>query len=153
MKRKLIILILISIPIIFFDQLLKYIVNERIPIYRNIPVIRHFFNIVHVNNRGVAFGLLNNYSNILIIAFTSLVILLLIYGLFRIKIVSGLFSVSMSLVISGAFSNLVNRIFSGYVVDFLDFHIKGYHWPSFNLADSSVVIGTILIFISIIKYI
>ncbi|MDA8053474.1 MAG: signal peptidase II [Deltaproteobacteria bacterium] len=153
MKKKLIILISIFLPVLIFDQYLKYLVNKRISLFRKITVIKHYFNIAHVDNTGVAFGLMNNYSSLFIIIFTALIIVIITYILFKLKISSSLFIISSSLIISGAFSNLLNRIFQGYVVDFLDFHIYGYHWPSFNLADSSVVTGTILFFISIIKYI
>lgn len=153
MKKKLTILISIFLPILFIDQYLKYAVDNYIALFRKIIVIRHYFSIVHVDNAGIAFGLMNNYSSFIIIMLTALIIIFVIYILFMLKINSGLFTVSLSLVIAGAFSNLLSRIFQGYVVDFLDFHIYGYHWPSFNIADSSVVVGTILFFISVIKYV
>ncbi|MCL4542716.1 MAG: signal peptidase II [Deltaproteobacteria bacterium] len=153
MKKKLIILISVFLPVLIFDQYLKYLINNSLTLFQKITVIKYYFNIVHVNNAGIAFGLMNNYSSLFIVIFTALIIIFMAYILFRLKISSGLFIISSSLVISGAFSNLLNRIFQGYVVDFLDFHIYGYHWPSFNIADSSVVIGMILFFISIIKYI
>ncbi|MFW0884188.1 signal peptidase II [Candidatus Acidulodesulfobacterium sp. H_13] len=153
MKKKLIILISVFIPVLFFDQLLKYFVNTQISLFQEITVIKHYFNIVHVDNAGVAFGFMSNYSSLLIVILTALIILAIVYFLFKTKISSNLLVFSSSLIISGAFSNLLSRIFQGYVVDFLDFHIYGYHWPSFNLADSSVVVGTILFFISIVKYI
>ncbi len=153
MKKKLIILISVFIPVLFFDQLLKYFVNTQISLFQEITLIKHYFNIVHVDNTGVAFGFMSNYSSLPIVILTALIILAIIYFLFKTKISSNLLAFSSSLIISGAFSNLLSRIFQGYVVDFLDFHIYGYHWPSFNLADSSVVVGTILFFISIVKYI
>lgn len=152
MKKKITILLSIFIPTVFLDQLLKYIVSKDIPLYQKITVVKNFFNIDHVNNTGIAFGLFNTYSNILISSFTLIIIAGIIIALFKIKINSNLFIISSSLVISGAFSNLLNRLFSKYVVDFLDFHFYNYHWPSFNLADSCVVVGTILFFVSIIKY-
>lgn len=153
MKKKIIILISVFTPVLILDQLLKYIVNNKISLIGKITIIKHYFNIVHVDNKGVAFGLMSGYSNILIIILTALIIAALIYFLFKTKINSGLLNVSSSLIISGAFSNLLSRITQKYVVDFLDFHIYAYHWPSFNLADSCVVAGTALFFISIMKYI
>jgi len=153
MKKKLIVLISVFIPVLIADQLSKYFVNNGIPLINKITVIKDYFNIVHVDNTGVAFGFMSGYSAIFIIFLTALIIASVTYFLFRTKINSNLFIISSSLIISGAFSNLLSRIFQGYVVDFLDFHIYGYHWPSFNLADSSVVAGTILLFISVIKYI
>ena len=153
MKKKLIVLISVFIPILILDQLSKYFINNRIPLINKITVIKYYFNIVHIDNTGVAFGFMSGYSDLFIIFLTALIIAAVTYFLFKTKINSNLFIISSSLIISGAFSNLLSRIFQRYVVDFLDFHIYGYHWPSFNLADSSVVVGTILLFISVIKYI
>ncbi len=153
MKRKIIIFISVFIPVAVLDQLSKYFINNGIGLFQKIPVAKHYFDIVHVDNTGVAFGFMHNHSNVIIIIFTALVIAAIAYAFFKSNLNSFLFSVSASLVISGAFSNLISRIFQGYVVDFLDFHIFKYHWPSFNIADSSVVVGTVLFFISIIKYI
>ncbi|MDA8402117.1 MAG: signal peptidase II [Deltaproteobacteria bacterium] len=153
MKKKLVILISVFIPILILDQLLKFFINNGIPLTDKITVVSHYFNIVHIDNTGVAFGFMSGYSALFIIFLTALIIAAITYFLFKAKIDAGLFIISSSLIISGAFSNLLSRIFQRYVVDFLDFHIYGYHWPSFNLADSSVVVGTILLFISVIKYI
>jgi signal peptidase II len=153
MKKKLIILTSVFIPVLILDQLLKYIINSGISLTGKITVINHYFNIVHIDNTGVAFGFMSGYSDMFIIFLTALIIGAITYFLFKAKIGSNLFIVSSSLIISGAFSNLLSRIFQRYVVDFLDFHIYAYHWPSFNLADSSVVVGTILLFMSLIKYI
>lgn len=151
--KKIIILTVVFFPILILDQLLKYFINNSISLSQKITIINHYFNIVHVDNTGVAFGFMSNYSSLFIIIFTALIILAITYFLFSTKLDSNLFIVSSSLIISGAFSNLVSRVIQGYVVDFLDFHIYGYHWPSFNLADSSVVVGTVLLFVSIVKYI
>ena len=153
MKKKIVILISVFIPILILDQLLKFFINNGIPLTDKITVVSHYFNIVHIDNTGVAFGFMSGYSTLFIIFLTALIIAAITYFLFKSKINSGLFIISSSLIISGAFSNLLSRIFQRYVVDFLDFHIYGYHWPSFNLADSSVVVGTILLFISVMKYI
>ncbi len=153
MKKKLVILISVFIPVLILDQLSKYLINNGILLTDKITVVSHYFNIVHIDNTGVAFGFMSGYSALFIIFLTALIITAITYFLFKAKIGSGLFAISSALIISGAFSNLLSRIFQRYVVDFLDFHIYGYHWPSFNLADSSVVVGTILLFISVIKYI
>ncbi|MDA8157736.1 MAG: signal peptidase II [Deltaproteobacteria bacterium] len=153
MKKKLIVLISVFIPVLISDQLSKYFINNGISLINKITVIKYYFNIVHIDNTGVAFGFMSGYSDLFIIFLTALIIAAVTYFLFKTKINSNLFIISSSLIISGAFSNLLSRIFQRYVVDFLDFHIYGYHWPSFNIADSSVVVGTILLFISVIKYI
>jgi signal peptidase II len=153
MKKKLLVLIAIFIPILIIDQLTKYIIAKNISFYGKITVIKHYFNIVHVDNTGIAFGIMGGASKYIIIFFTFAIIIALIYILFKVKINTNLFIVSSALIISGAFSNLINRIVQGFVVDFIDIHIYQYHWPSFNVADSCVVVGAILFFLSIIKYI
>ncbi len=153
MKKKLLVLIAIFIPVFIIDQLTKYIIAKNISFYGKITVIKHYFNIVHVNNTGIAFGIMGSASKYIIIFFTFAIIIALIYILFKVKIGTNLFIISSALIISGAFSNLINRIVQGFVVDFIDIHIYQYHWPSFNVADSCVVVGTILFFLSIIKYI
>jgi signal peptidase II len=153
MKKKLSVLIAVFIPILIIDQLTKYIIAKNISFYGKITVIKHYFNIVHVNNTGIAFGIMGSTSKYIIIFFTFAIIIALIYILLKVKINTNLFIISSSLIISGAFSNLINRIVQGFVVDFIDIHIYQYHWPSFNVADSCVVVGTILFFLSIIKYI
>ena len=153
MKKKLLVLIAIFIPILIIDQLTKYIIAKNISFYGKITVIKHYFNIVHVDNTGIAFGIMGSASKYIIIFLTFAIIIALIYILFKVKINTNLFIISSALIISGAFSNLINRVVQGFVVDFIDIHIYQYHWPSFNVADSCVVVGTILFFLSIIKYI
>ncbi|RZD17346.1 MAG: signal peptidase II [Candidatus Acididesulfobacter guangdongensis] len=153
MKKKLLTLIAIFIPILIIDQLTKYIIAKNISFYGKITVIKHYFNIVHVDNTGIAFGIMGSASKYIIIFLTFAIIIALIYILFKVKINTNLFIISSALIISGAFSNLINRVVQGFVVDFIDIHIYQYHWPSFNVADSCVVVGTILFFLSIIKYI
>ncbi len=152
MRKKIIFLIATIIPVVFLDQISKYFVNKNIPFYAKITIIKHFFNLVHVDNAGIAFGLMQSISGLLIILLTAFITIAILIILFKVKLNSSLFIFSSSLIISGAFSNLMNRIFQGYVVDFIDVHVYSYHWPSFNVADSCVVTGTFLFFISIVKY-
>ena len=79
MKKKIIILTAVFIPVLILDQLLKYLINNGISLSRKITVINHYFNIVHVNNTGVAFGFMSNYSSLLIIILTGLIILAVTY--------------------------------------------------------------------------
>ena len=103
------------------------------------------FNFVMVWNRGISFGMLNNIPNaplvLTIIAF--LIVLFLLRWLLTTE--SKYIAISLTFIISGAFGNIIDRVINGAVADFLDFHIAGYHWPAFNLADSFVTIGAILL--------
>lgn len=103
--------------------------------------ITSFFNLVQVWNTGVSFGMFNDLANgkIIIICLNLLISLILLIWLFRNN--HPYLTWALALIIGGAMGNLVDRIMNEAVADFLDFHILGYHWPAFNLADSFVFIG------------
>ena len=107
-----------------------------------------FFNIVMVWNQGVSFGLFNqtaNYGPLMLVALSCFITLWFVIWLFRKP--SPVQSFAIALVISGAVGNVIDRLRFGAVIDFLDFHIAGYHWPAFNVADSCIVVGVILLII------
>jgi len=104
-----------------------------------------FFSLVHVWNRGVSFGMFNYLQNSHII-FSLLqggIAMVLAVWLYRVE--HKHFAYSLGLIIGGAIGNVVDRIKNGAVADFLDFHIGIYHWPAFNLADSCVFIGVMIL--------
>ena len=106
-----------------------------------------FFNLVLVYNRGVSFGLLSNDSSFgpYILAGLAIAIALAIYYFLLRKTDKRIMVIACGLIIGGAFGNALDRLVYGAVVDFLDFHIAGYHWPSFNVADCAIVVGAFLI--------
>lgn len=107
-----------------------------------------FFNLVLVWNRGVSFGMFNHGDPLPPLVFV--VISLVIAGGFFIwlwRAQSRLISLALGLVIGGAIGNVIDRLVHGAVVDFLDFHLNGLHWPAFNIADSGIVIGIALVVI------
>lgn len=106
--------------------------------------ITDFFSLVNLKNRGFAFGLLSNssLSNEVLTLLPTIITFFLIYYLFRRA--NERERLPLVLVISGAAANLFDRYAFGYVIDFLDFHIGRFHWPAFNLADSSVTVGIAL---------
>jgi len=112
-----------------------------------IIVVKDFFYLRHLGNEGAAFGLLQGKTKLLAVM-TSLVTLVLIYVLIKYK--DKFLRVTLSLIIAGALGNLYDRIFRGNVVDFLEFHFGSYTFPTFNVADSLVVVGTILLAIYIL---
>ena len=111
--------------------------------------ITGFFNLVLVFNRGAAFSFLSNasgwqrelFAGIALVA--SAVIVALLWRASQER----LFSAGLALILGGALGNLFDRIVLGHVVDFLDFHALGYHWPAFNLADSAISVGAALLII------
>lgn len=108
-------------------------------------VVTSFFSLVQVWNKGISFGMMNNltYGKYIILAVNLSIILVLFVWLYKNKITY--ISVALGLIIGGAFGNIIDRIINHAVADFLDFHIAGYHWPAFNLADSAVFIGVALL--------
>lgn len=116
-----------------------------------IPIIKDFFSFSYLENRGAAFGILQNK-----LIFLSLVTLIItggvVFYLFKYKPTSKILRISLALIISGAIGNLIDRIWYKYVVDFIMLHYKDvYYFPTFNVADMLVVIGTMLLVIYMIK--
>jgi signal peptidase II len=143
-------LLLISAVIIFLDRLTKTWVTLRIPMGGAIPVIPRVLRITHWTNEGAAFSLFaNSASPHLVrwglIAFTLLIALVVLFVLVRLGDRITLTTIALALVFAGALGNVHDRIVYGSVVDFIEVHIFSYHWPDFNLADSSIVMGASLL--------
>jgi len=132
--------------ILLADQLTKYAVLQHFTAGRAIEVTS-FFNLVLVYNAGAAFSFLSDASGwqreffitIALLASVWIVYLLRRHGQ------QTLFCLALSLVLAGALGNVIDRFLFGAVVDFLDFHAFGYHWPAFNVADSAISIGAVLL--------
>ncbi len=144
-----------SISIIFLDQITKYMVSKYLTLYESIEIIAGKFNITYIKNRGGAFGILGWIdSPLLNIGFLLLSILALIIIILLIKKADDkavIPNISFSLVLGGALGNMIDRIRIGEVIDFLDIHWNSYHWPAFNIADSAITIGMILLIFDIIR--
>lgn len=138
------------------DQLSKQLVARNIPLYDTIPVIRGFFNLVHIRNRGMAFGIMNRsevgLEFYILVCATCLAVLILVYWILHPGDGEMGLKFGLSLILGGAVGNLIDRIYLKEVIDFLDFFIGHYHWPSFNMADSAITIGTILVAANIILF-
>jgi signal peptidase II len=146
MNRK---IFLIAIFTLLIDQISKVIVSSLIQVNMRVVVIKNFFSIHYVLNGGAAWSLFNNKDIFLIIA--SIISLLIIYRYMFNFTKNRRNNIAFGLLIGGIFGNLIDRIFLGYVRDFLSFKIFGYHYPVFNFADSFIVIGVILLIIAIFK--
>lgn len=138
--------VLIIAVIFVLDRLSKLWVLGNL-VDNPITVISNFFYLRHLENRGAAFSILHGKIPFLVIT-TSIVSIFLIYYL--IKYNQKLLRVALSMILGGAFGNLYDRIFRGSVVDFLEFHFGSYVFPSFNVSDTFVVCGTILLAIYIL---
>ena len=141
--------ILIFLLLVLFDILSKYIVFNYIDLYQFIK-ITYFFDITHIHNFGVSFGLF---------AGTIPHLVLVIIGLFVTAFVLYLYINSseflerwgLFIIICGAIGNIVDRFINGYVIDFLYLHINQYYWPAFNFADIYISIGIIMIIVNMVK--
>ena len=135
--------------IIFFDQLTKILVIKNFQLYESLSILP-FFNLTFIVNYGFAFGFLNNPSlnQIIVILVIFSIIVYFLYLL--IKTQDQFFRFSLILVLSGAVGNFIDRVLHGFVIDFIDIYLGSYHWPAFNLADSSITLGFILIMFNIL---
>lgn len=137
------------------DQLTKFLVARSLSLYQVVEVIPGFFNLTRVHNRGAIFGFLGNSSNPLVLILLNIGALLAfaVVTYYFIKTPPEMFlaRISFALIISGAIGNILDRIFRGYVIDFLDFYMGRYHWPFFNLADSCITVGAILLIFNLFR--
>lgn len=141
-----IIVFVVSILLILLDQLFKYLVSSNMILYESIEIIPKFLSITFVENSGGAFSILSGGRWFFIIFG-----LISLYFIFRFIMldskVSNFDKVSYSLVLSGIVGNLIDRIFLGKVIDYIDFNLFGYDAPIFNFADICIVIGAFMIII------
>ncbi|MDD5020898.1 MAG: signal peptidase II [Endomicrobiaceae bacterium] len=142
--------LILALFYIIFDQLTKWVVVKNIP-YGSSITICDYLNIVHITNTGVAFSMLQGLNAIFTVLTASVVVGVILF-IFRYKHeLTKLQMHAMILVISGGIGNLIDRIFRGAVIDFIDVGYKNiYRWPSFNFADSCVCIGVALFIISML---
>ena len=133
----------ISILVFFIDLVTKQLVVHFLDEGQSILLIPKFFSFTYAKNTGVAFSLLE--GNITFIILMTVVIIGVIVSCLKEVTKRWMDIVGYGLVLGGAFGNLFDRVVYGYVIDFLDFSILGYQFPIFNLADSGIVIGVILL--------
>ena len=137
---------LCAIGVVICDQLSKWVILTQILVPPRVLEVTSFFDLVLVFNRGVSFGFLSTapaFSVYLLIGLTLLISLVLVIWLLRAETL--ILGLGLGLILGGALGNLIDRIrFSG-VVDFLHFHWKDYSFPAFNLADSAITLGVVLI--------
>jgi len=140
---------LVGSAVLVLDQITKLAVTAALAPYEIVKAVPGFFNIVHYLNPGAAFGILNKsgFSGKLILIGVSIGALVLIASMVR-GSKDRLYTFALSLIAGGAAGNLVDRIRQGSVIDFLDFHIGGHHWPAFNVADSAITVGVGLAILS-----
>ncbi|OGS37841.1 MAG: signal peptidase II [Elusimicrobia bacterium RIFOXYD2_FULL_34_30] len=132
--------LIIIILVVILDQLTKYLVVKNFYYEESIPIINKIFYLTYITNTGTAFGKLQNYGGILLV-FSIIAITILSLIIFKQKNIPKINMIAFSFILGGAIGNVIDRIFRGSIVDFLDFRI----WPIFNVADSAISIGIILL--------
>ena len=142
-------LFFLFLTLVILDQVTKALVIIFFNLYDSVALLP-MINLTFVVNYGFAFGLLNNPSLNQILV--SLVILaIIIYFLYLlIKTQDKIFQLTLTLILAGALGNFIDRIFRGFVIDFIDIYIGKYHWPAFNIADSCITVGFVVLMINIL---
>lgn len=155
MRTNYLIFIIMALVLIALDQVTKSLVNSYIVLHQSIPIIDGFFNLVHVRNPGAAFGFLARapeyFRSVFFIAVTIGAVIMILYFLKKNEVRDNVLVLALSLIFGGALGNLIDRIRFGEVVDFLDVYVSTHHWPAFNVADSAISIGAVLLLVSMIK--
>jgi signal peptidase II len=154
LKSKLQALLWPAVGVVVLDQATKAAILKGIPLHASVPVVNGLFSLVHVRNRGMAFGLFNRPDGTLaffvLTAASLLAMLLLIVWYRRLAPNETWIVPALGLVLGGAAGNLIDRLRLGEVVDFLDVYIGQWHWPAFNVADSAITVGTFWIALCLI---
>jgi len=140
---------LIAVLIILADQVTKWLIHSRMSLNDSIVVLPGFFRLTYVQNSGAAFGLFADSAS------EWKVSILVVFSVLALVVVSALLwknshaitstGVGLSLILGGAVGNLWDRLLNKHVVDFFDFFVGSYHWPAFNVADSAIVVGALLL--------
>jgi len=148
----------LAAAIIVLDRLTKLWVQTEVSLYESHTVVPGLFDIVHAENRGMAFGLFSDgesgFRSVLLVGVALAVLVVVSVMLWRLPARPGggrrLTGTALALVLGGAVGNLYDRAFRGSVTDFLDVYVGDWHWPAFNVADSAITIGAILLALSVV---
>src|SRR5215470_1548953 len=141
--------ILIAASVVVLDRLSKWLVAQKIGLSDSVDIIPGLFRLTHVQNQGAAFGLFSDLPSEWKVA------MLILFSVAALAVVSALLwkngnamnatAIALSLVFGGALGNLWDRVSSGRVIDFMDFYLGSHHWPAFNIADSAIGVGALLL--------
>lgn len=135
----------IALVVVLLDQASKIMMSQFL-LYGQSEAITSYFNLVMVYNKGAAFSFLSDQPGWQRYFFTAVSVIASLFILWMLKRhpTQRLFCWALALILGGAVGNLIDRIAYGHVIDFLDFHVSGWHWPAFNVADSAITVGAIL---------
>ena len=142
----------LALLLVVLDQLSKYWVSASFD-YGEARQVTGFFNLVLTHNKGAAFSFLASAAGwqrgfFIVIALIAIVVITVLLARHA---GDKLFCLALALILGGAIGNVLDRIVLGHVVDFLDFHLAGWHWPAFNLADSAITVGAVLLVVDSVR--
>jgi len=144
----------VSATTVLLDQVTKAIVDASLPLYGTKTVIPRFFDLVHVRNAGVAFGLMNSlehpWKTFITTSLALIALVSIAYYARHVRDEERFARLGLSLILGGAVGNLVDRVRQGFVIDFVDVYWRGWHFWAFNVADAAITVGAILVFIDIL---
>jgi len=141
------ILLLTSAVVLVLDQWTKWLVDRHMTLHRSIPLVQNFLDLTYVRNKGASFGMLAD-SAIRVPLFVTVAVVALLGILWYLRSQAdgrSLHHLGLAMIFAGAAGNLIDRLRFGEVVDFIDAHWYQYHWPAFNVADSSITVGTCIL--------
>ncbi|MET0103879.1 MAG: signal peptidase II [Sedimenticola sp.] len=136
----------LSAIVIGLDQVSKQLVESSLMLYEAVPVMP-FFNLTLAYNEGAAFSFLSDQGGWQRWFFSGLALLvsiILVIWISRLQQRERLIAIALSLIVGGAIGNLIDRVLYGHVIDFLDLYYGQWHWPAFNIADSAIFVGVVL---------
>jgi len=136
----------IALAVVALDQLTKWWILDIVMRPPRLIEVTAFFNLVLVWNRGISFGLFNSgspWNAVILTAVAIVIVVALLIWLRRVE--SALLAAAIGLIVGGAIGNVIDRVRFGAVCDFLDVHAFGYHWPAFNVADSAISVGAVVL--------
>lgn len=146
--------ILVLIVLIFVDQITKISMVNNFNLYESLE-ITSFFNLTLVHNLGAAFGFLSDqpgWQRWFFTMVSSVAVVFISIWIYKLETKDKILRWALTFILVGAIGNLIDRVLFGFVIDFLDFHYKIYHWPAFNIADSSIFVGVVFFIIDSFKH-
>jgi signal peptidase II len=147
--------LLIAIAIVALDRLTKWAIVKTIVLEDAVSIIPGFFRLTHLENPGAAFSLFaestSPFKTALLVAFSLAALAVVGVLLWRSRDDYNITTLSLSLILGGAVGNLWDRLSDGMVTDFLDFYMGIHHWPPFNIADSAIVVGALLLLLHMLR--
>ena len=136
--------LILSAIVLLLDQWTKWLVEGHF-VYGEVLPLTSFFNLTLRYNPGAAFSFLSDAGGWQRWFFTAIAVVVSVWVVWSLRQAKGMYALSLSLIMGGAIGNVIDRLQYGHVIDFLDFYAGSWHWPAFNVADSAITVGVILL--------